>query len=148
MRAKIFLESLCKQGVPWNVPLEGGNLVRWQTWLSKLERLDRFTVSGCIKPVDFSEILTCQVHQCSDVSEVGYGVASYVHPLNVDNQIHCALLMSLLTVAPLKTMTIIRLELSAATLAIRLHHLVLKLLSYGLNAIFYWTDSMAVFRHL
>lgn len=34
MRAKKFLQNLCKQLIPWNVPLEGGDLVRWQNWLS------------------------------------------------------------------------------------------------------------------
>jgi len=69
LRTKIFLQILCKQSVQWNVPLEGGNLVRWQNWLLELEWLDRFTIIRCIKPVDFDEILTCQVHPFSRVSE-------------------------------------------------------------------------------
>jgi hypothetical protein len=148
MRAKIFLQSLCKQGVPWNVPLEGGDLVRWQNWLSELERLDRFTISRCIRPVDFSEILTCQVHHFSDASELGYGVATYVRLENIDNQVHCVLLTSRSRVAPLKKITIPRLELSAATLAVRMQHMILKHLSYDVQAVYYWTDSMAVLRYI
>ena len=45
-------------------------------------------------------------------------------------------------------MTIPRLELSAKTLAVRMHHMILKQLNSDVKAVFYWIDSMPVLRYI
>ena len=61
---------------------------------------------------------------------------------------HCVLLMSRSRVAPLKKMTTPTLKLSASTVAIRMHHIILKQLNYVIHAVFYWTYSMALLWYI
>ena len=51
----------------------------------------------------------------SDASELGYGVAAYLRQVDVENNIHVSLVFGKSRVSPIKSVTIPRLELTAAT---------------------------------
>jgi hypothetical protein len=51
-------------------------------------------------------------------------------------------------VAPLKSVTIPRMELTAATSLVRLCGMITREIEYSIDDIFYWTDSMSVLRYI
>lgn len=73
-----------------------------------------------MKPQGFGKIMSVQLHHFSDASQQGYGVVSYLRFLDDKGAIHCTFMMGKARTAPLKTVTIPRLELSAALVASRL----------------------------
>jgi hypothetical protein len=148
MKAKMLLQTLCKQSIPWDEVLQGEDLVSWQRWLESIPKLEEFGIPRCVKSADIGGIRICQLHHFADASQLGYGVVSYIRLIDMNNHIHCALLMSKARVAPLKKVTIPRLELSAATLAVRMHHMIVKQLEYEVHDVCFWTDSMAVLRYI
>lgn len=77
--------------------------------------------------------LTAQLHHFADVSQVGYGTVSYLR---------------LLRVAPLKQITIPRLELTAAVLAVHVDKLLWKQINFKLENPVFWTDSTTVLKHI
>mgnify|MGYP002803374545 CR=1 FL=1 len=76
----------------------------------------------------------------------GYGAATYLRLENVLGLIHCALLLGKSRVAPLKIVTIPRLELTAATVAVNLHKVVVRELDIPINETIFWTDSRIVIQ--
>ena len=76
-------------------------------------------MSRCYKPVEFGEIKSAQLHHFADASERGYGTVSYLRQENFDGAVHCSFVIGKSRVAPLKQTTIPRLELTAATVAVR-----------------------------
>ena len=72
------------------------------------------------KPENFGNIVSCNLHHFSDACESGYGQSSYIRLLNQRGQIHCTLLIGKSRVAPLKFVSIPRLELTAATLLVKI----------------------------
>ena len=86
--------------------------------------LEKTKVVRCFKPRGFSKIKDTSVHRFSDASETGYGQASYLQLVNEDNQIYCSLLIEKSRVKPPKYVSIPRLELRAATLSIKMSHLI------------------------
>jgi hypothetical protein len=68
--------------------------------------------------------------------------------VNDNGDIHCAFLIGKARLAPLKIVTIPRLELTAAVLSVRIGILMLKELDLPIERHEYWTDSQTVIRYI
>lgn len=121
---------------------------KWKNWLEGLHRLERFGVNRCLKPEDFGQATSLQLHQFSDASENGYGTVSYLLQCNADGQVHCAFVMGKAHVAPLKPITIPRMELTAAVVASHMDKLLKKELRMELQDSVFWTDSTSVLKYI
>lgn len=102
----------------------------------------------CIKPVDFGLVKHAQLHHFADASEAGYGTATYIRMLNQENRIQVTFLLGKARVTPLKAVTIPRLELTAAVLAVRVDSMVKAELNIQLEDSVFWTDSTPVLKYL
>ena len=67
--------------------------------------------------MDFGVIVRRELHHFSDASQSGYGAVSYLRSISADGQIHCALVQSKSRLAPVKQVTISRLELATAVVS-------------------------------
>ena len=79
---------------------------------------------------------------------MGYGVVSYLHQTDDKGQVHCMILMAKSRVAPLKEMTVPRMEQAAATVAVRLHATITNELEILIDDVTFWTDSTTVLRYI
>ncbi|KAK2920523.1 hypothetical protein Q8A73_000008 [Channa argus] len=120
----------------------------WSQWVQGLEQLTDFGIERCFKPKDFGQTVSAQLHHFADASENGYGTVTYLVQRNISNQAHSAFVLGKARVAPLKPMTIPRLELTAATLAVRIDKMLRKELELPLEDSVYWTDSTAVLKYI
>lgn len=93
--------------------------MQWEQWYKDLSQLSDFKVSRCLKPLDFGPIVSAHFHTFSDASETGYGSVTYLRLENEHQMIHCSFVIDKTRVAPLKQISIPRLELTAATVAVR-----------------------------
>ena len=144
--AKHILQSLCQQKLGWDQPIPCGYLIRWQEWLKEITKLSEFEVDRCLKP---PHTVKAQLHHFCDASEVGYGTVTYLRTVTEDDKVHCSLLMSKSRVAPLKKISIPRLELTSATVAVKVNQMIVREFDIGLpTETFYWTDSMTVLRYI
>ena len=124
------------------------NFPSWKQWLDSLSNIENLTVSRCLKPENFGNHRSAQLHHFSDASEDGYGAASYLRLENTSGNFHCVLLLGKSRVAPLKTITIPRMELTAATVAINLHKLLSKELEIPIHRTLFWSDSTIVIQYI
>ena len=123
LKAKLILQDLCRKGLGWNDVVPTPIALEWTYWMQKLHLLKDFKISRCLKPVHFATVASAQLHHFSDASEVGYGTATYLLLCNTDRKLYCTLVMGIARVAPLKPITIPRLELTAAVVAARMDRL-------------------------
>ncbi|XP_067685297.1 uncharacterized protein [Haliotis asinina] len=148
LTAKSLLQTLCCQNVGWDDKIEGDVLRKWTQWKEDLLHIEELHVMRSYKPRDFGPVRTCELHMFSDASDIGYGVVAYLRLTNNRNEIHCSLVFAKSRVAPLKKVTVPRMELTAATLSVRFSRMIVKELDYSICAVFYWTDSMPVIRYI
>ena len=113
---------------------------RWLLWLQGLQNLSSIHVDRWLVLAKFVDGAAGLFHFC-DASSLAYGACSYLQIVNKYGEIHVVLLMSRARLAPLKQLTIPRLELCAAVLAIRLDVILRHELDIPLLQSTFFTDS-------
>ena len=124
LEAKALLQQLCKQRIDWDDPIEHSDVRSWQLWQEKLPYLNNIKVLRCFKPFEFGSISEVQLHYFSDASSYAYGACSYLRMTNKNGVVSLSFLIGKCRLAPIKAVTILRLELTAAVLAVRLDELI------------------------
>ena len=89
-----------------------------------------------------------ELHSFSDASEVAYGACIYIRSVDVMGNVITNLLCSKSRVAPLKKLSLPRLELCAAILLADMYQASSKALKTSFTKIRLWTDSMIVLAWL
>ncbi|UYV63536.1 hypothetical protein LAZ67_2004566 [Cordylochernes scorpioides] len=124
----------------WDEPIESdikSNWTKFQTQLSCLKeiKIPRYLNSSS------SEIEELQLHGFCDASLNAYSAVFYLKTRFKIQKIKINLITSKTKVAPLKTITIPRLELSAALLLAQLNQVILESFPFQPDKTFLWTDS-------
>ncbi|XP_069129179.1 uncharacterized protein [Argopecten irradians] len=148
LTAKSILQNLCKQGICWDDDITDADLRKWSTWISQLHELENVEVERCYKPSDFGNVTSVQLHSFSDASDTGLGMVFYLRFIDETGRIHCSFLLGKSRVAPLKTATVPRMELTVASSAVKLCKMIKEELGFPINETFYWTDSTSVLRYI
>ena len=99
----------------------------------------------CLQPVPS---VHRELHHFADASEIAYGVVSYLRVIATDGSVNCTIVMAKARLAPIKKLTVPRLELQAATLAARQNALLRKELNLDLGTSTFWTDSTIVLQYI
>ncbi|ROT77729.1 hypothetical protein C7M84_003591 [Penaeus vannamei] len=146
--AKLLLQDMCRQQLGWDEEMETAEVTQWKAWLNQLPKLINFKVPRSFIPMSFGTVRSCQLHHFADASQVGYGIASYLRLESATGEVYCTLVMGRSRVAPLKRMTIPRLELTAATVAARMDQKLRSELDLRLEKSVFWTDSTSVLKYL
>ena len=149
LTAKRLLQDLCKEEkLGWDDELPDAYRMRWEKWRNELPLLERLTVSRCVKPTEFGEVKSSEIHIFSDASTVGYGSVAYRRLCDNEGRIHCSFLLGKARLAPIKAVTIPRLELTAATVSVCLGETLKKELDDKPETVQYHTDSIIVLRYI
>ena len=125
----------------WDEKLPEDLLRDWNKWKENLTLLNHVTILRCYFPGSFSLDSTFQMHHFSDATEVGYGTVLYLRRETVDRSVDCSFSMAKSRTAPLQFVSVPRLELQAATIAVRMHSLILIEIDLVMSASFFWTNS-------
>ncbi|KAK3102368.1 hypothetical protein FSP39_010852 [Pinctada imbricata] len=143
---KRILQEMCKSGVSWNDLLPSEKKPAWNDWMKDITNLSLVRIDRCLAPPHFMNS-SVELHHFSDASFSGYGQCSYIRFVNGD-AVHCALLVGKARVAPLKVVTIPRLELTAAVLSVKVSMFLKSELSFTISKEYFWTDSKVVLGYI
>ncbi|XP_068684501.1 uncharacterized protein [Montipora foliosa] len=89
-----------------------------------------------------------QLYVFADASEMGFGAVCYARYSPPGGMIKVSFVMARNRVAPLKQLSIPRLELQAAVLAVRLHCMVKQKLTVNINNAIFWSDSKTALQYI
>ncbi|XP_071033032.1 uncharacterized protein [Parasteatoda tepidariorum] len=136
-KAKIYLQKLWLLKIDWYQMLPDCIEKNWIDFVSTLPELKNLAIPRYV----FREE-SIVIHGFADASLMAYGAAIYVQSIPTDGIPTARLLCSKSRVAPLKSLTIPRLELSSCLLLAQLMHKVLPSLKIPIEKVILWTDSM------
>nr|CAI5834359.1 unnamed protein product [Callosobruchus analis] len=119
MQIKILLQSLWLENISWDDALPGHIVDRWNAFKAEVNALNELVID---RHAFCRGMTTYEIHTFCDASEKAYGGCVYVKSFDENNGNRVQLLTAKGKVAPLKTVTLPRLELCGALLAARLAH--------------------------
>jgi hypothetical protein len=144
---KMIFQTATRLKIDWDQEIPLDLQKKWLEWTESLSSLADVRIPRCIKPGPFDDA-AIELHHFSDASEHGYGACTYVRSLNKQGEIHVALLFSKGRVAPIKTVSIPRLELQAALVAARIDAMLRREMTLQFVASYFWTDSEIALRYI
>ncbi|XP_049294208.1 uncharacterized protein LOC125769517 [Anopheles funestus] len=142
VRAKILMQELWLQKAGWDDLVPDSICKKWkniqQDWpLISGFKIDRYALLPGSK---------LQLHTFCDASEAAYGACIYVRCESEQGEVRTTLLSSKSRVAPLKRVTLPRLELCAAVLGAHLYDRVKKAMGLHAAEVFFWSDSTVTLK--
>ena len=137
IQAKILYQSLWLHGTGWDDPVPPAIKTKYETLRSTLPCLEEVKLP---RWTNASKSTALELHGFSDASEKAYAACIYLRVKDGDKY-HCHLLASKTRVAPLKTVSIPRLELMGAVLLTQLIQHTKAALRKPDIPIYGWTDS-------
>ena len=110
--AKAFLQELWKEELGWDDPIPESTRTKWAEFVNGLSSLSAIKIPRFIYT---AQPFQYQIIGFSDASELAYSATIYIRVL-VDNRIRTCLLLGRSKLAPIKKLTVPRLELCGAHL--------------------------------
>ena len=139
LRAKLLFQELWTKGLQWDEKLPQDILTQWRSWKEELLDVSDIQIPRCFTIT--SDIERIEIHGFGDASLKAYGAAVYIRIVSTKGGINTKLVMSKTRVAPLKRITLPRIELLASVINARLVSFVPESIKRKINQFVLWTDS-------
>ncbi|XP_017461765.1 PREDICTED: uncharacterized protein LOC108355104 [Rhagoletis zephyria] len=138
--AKILMQNIWLEGTDWDETVSSTTLDRWQNFTQHYNEIDNIRIP---RWVYFSPTDEIQIHGFCDASEKAYAASVYMR-VKRDSKVFINLLLAKTRVAPVKTISLPRLELCGAVLLAEIVDSIINNLNLGHINIHLWTDSTIV----
>ena len=149
IKYKILMQQTWTTGSKWDETLPDEILSSWMQLRSELPLLNSIQLPRCILlPSDCTNF---ELHLFTDASETAYAAVVYSRTVDLQNNVSIKILALKSRVAPVKTVSLPRLELCAALLGSKLIKTITDLLSltaFRNYTVFAWSDSTIVLQWL
>ncbi|XP_062541148.1 uncharacterized protein LOC134209180 [Armigeres subalbatus] len=145
VQGKIILQSIWRSGIQWDHQINANLQPRWQAWVELLKIIQQLRITRCyFLRATSQHYYRVQLHIFVDASEEAYAAVAYFRIVNQRKHVDCSLVAAKTKVAPIKPISVPRLELQAAVLGVRLMQMVADGHSIQIDRRVFWSDSSTV----
>ena len=141
VQAKIILQDIWRSGVSWDQKICKEQHEKWCKWVTCLRLINKFSIPRCHPQL--KELTTTQLHVFVDASLNAYAAVAYLRFSNATDT-KCCLISSKTRIAPLKPISVPRMELMAAIIGLRLAKFIENELTIQIDSRTFWSDSKDV----
>ena len=147
LKGKTIIQDLWRQRYDWDTKLPDVIVEEWEVWLSTLKMMPMIKIPRCFlrNGIDYKSI---DLHIFTDASEKAFGAVAYLRVTYDSQKPTISLLMSKSRLAPIKTLTIPRMELQAAVLGVRLKETLLAEIDLPIQSTKFWSDSLTTLQYI
>lgn len=142
IRAKMILQEVWRDGTNWDEPINARLLMPWREWVKELQNIEMIKIPRQYAPVNPLETKV-QLIIFVDASETGFAATGYFLFTTNDHS-HVAHVMAKAKVAPLKQLSMPKLELQGAVLGVRTATSIKDLHSFPIDDVLFLSDSRVV----
>lgn len=145
LASKIIMQQCWKANISWDESVPSSLYTTWKSFADQLPLINNLSIK---RPLFIDNISNVEIHGFCDASQAGYGACLYIRSCDKRGKILVRLYCAKSRVAPLKIITIPRLELCAALTLARLYLEASSALKIKPNRVTFWSDSMIVLHWL
>ncbi|XP_074620271.1 uncharacterized protein LOC141879055 [Acropora palmata] len=140
---KALFQEICNNKFDWDKPLTGETKAKWDRWIKDLAETKEIQIDRCLYDVGGEGVQKCYLHGFGDASKKANCATVYFLYLGIDGKTHVRLVGSKTRVAPLKELSIPRLELMSARILAQLMDTIRAALQSQLkiDGVKFWLDS-------
>ncbi|XP_055588874.1 uncharacterized protein LOC129741190 [Uranotaenia lowii] len=144
IHGKILLQEVWRSKTGWDEQITPENVTRFKLWIEFLRKIEMVHIHRCYFPgYRRDSFQSLQLHIFVDASEQAYAAVAFFRIVDC-GVVRCTLVSSKTKVAPLKLLSIPRLELLAAVLGVRIRKTIESEHSLEVKQTFFWSDSSTV----
>ncbi|XP_062710837.1 uncharacterized protein LOC134288917 [Aedes albopictus] len=144
IHGRILMQDIWATGIGWDDLIDGKSWLQWKKWIELISELSTLRIPRCyFEGATEESYCKLQIHVFVDASQSAYACAVYFRVETPEGPA-VSLVMAKSKVAPLKVLTIPRLELQAAVLGTRLLNNVITMHALKATKRVLWTDSNTV----
>ncbi|XP_041451719.1 uncharacterized protein LOC121405178 [Drosophila obscura] len=144
VQAKIFMQEIWLRELGWDDVLPNDLSQAWETFLKSFPAIQGIRIPRWLHVCPMAKV---QIHGFCDASQRAYGAAIYVR-VERPQGIVCTLVTAKTRVAPVKTVSLPRLELCGAVLLTELSVAILPQMPLDASQVYFWTDFTIVLAWL
>ncbi|GBM50730.1 hypothetical protein AVEN_179886-1, partial [Araneus ventricosus] len=131
-----------ENGLGWDDELPTELKKRWDIWCSQIYILKDLTFERKYFSFPLNQAKELELHIFSDASPRAFGAVSYFRYVSYDGRISTSFITAKSRVAPLKKLTLPRLELMGAVIAARNLRYLKMNLNFSISRMYLWSDSL------
>lgn len=146
IKAKLMFQDLWRLNLQWDDRLPSNLACKYIEYRSELPSLEDIKIRRWLHCDALSQRI--ELHGFCDASITAYAAVVYVRVVHADGSIHVNLLAAKTKVAPLKSISIPRLELCGAVLLAQLITTITDAMEFNNVTTYAWTDSTIVLAWL
>ncbi|XP_075150765.1 uncharacterized protein LOC142224874 [Haematobia irritans] len=143
--AKLVMQQIWLDKVDWDDTLKPVTLMNWKNFVKHSAAVELVKIPRWI---NFTPQSNVEIHGFCDASESAYGATLYIRVEHINKQVDTHLLTAKTRVAPIKKISLPRLELCGAVLLSKLASTVIAKLPISDLTTHFWTDSTIVLAWL
>lgn len=138
---KIMMQNMWADGLDWDEEITENMCIEVRNWFEEIQLLDSIKIERCITTPTTSEN---SLHTFVDASCNAIGAVIYIRNVDKNGAVTTKFVAAKSKVAPLKSVSVPRLELMAASLGLKLGQSVCTALNKEIKEMTFWSDSMNV----
>nr|XP_034830105.1 uncharacterized protein LOC117987255 [Maniola hyperantus] len=146
IEAKTFIQTLWLSGIEWDEELPNKLLKTWTTYRENLLQISEVQFPRWIWTK--SSDMSVEIHGFCDASTIAYAAVVYLRVVDKEGNVKTSLIAARTKVAPVKQVSVPRLELCGAVLLAKLIREVSEVLIIPKLQLHAWTDSTVVLSWL
>jgi len=146
VKAKILLRHVWASGIGWDDQLTQNQAEKWNFWISELKGLSVVQVPRCYSLL-IPNAESIDLHVFCDASEQAFAAVAFLRILK-GSKVELGFVGSKTRVAPVRQISIPRLELQAAVLGSRMAKAIQDEHEIKISTTHFWTDSSTVLSWL
>ncbi|RXN33123.1 hypothetical protein ROHU_004400 [Labeo rohita] len=148
IKGRSLLRQLTMEAWDWDAPLSEQMFNEWKSWRDLLEELEKLTISKAYTPNTLNNAERKEMCVFCDASTTAIAAVAYLRTTDTDGKVNTGFICGKAKLTPRPEITIPRLELCAAVLAVEIADTVTDEIDVKFDAVTFYSDSKVVLGYI